>query len=344
MLVDIIDQQQSGFIAGRSIVDNILSLRLAQDWVWASEQEAMFVKLDFQKAYDRVSHTYLWDILKALGMTEANIVRIKGLVTGGSAQIHVNGGFTRRFEMLRGVRQGCPLAPLLFTMTTQPLMRMLRNEEKEGRILGVCYGGENSLLHQIYADDIGINLTLCEEQFSRLKQVIQDFEELSGAKLNLGKSMIMPIRPARPPAWIHETGCEVADEGKSFKYLGISTSNPARTLLLRHVLSATPLYQLMSVGLHSKGLEDLEKLCRCFQWGWSEAGSPKASLIAWERLAGVKELGGLGWSQFKHKAQAMYIRNVLKVIQDSKAEWINLAHNLILRTLRKGKYQRERRQ
>ncbi|KAL3678497.1 hypothetical protein R1sor_021453 [Riccia sorocarpa] len=106
----------------------------------------------------------------------------------------------------------------------------------------------------------------------------------------------------------------------------------------------TPLYQLLSVGMHTKGLEDLEKLCRQFLWGWNEEGSPKASIIAWERIAAEKDDGGLGWTPLKVKAKAMYIRTVLKIVQDAAVEWIHPARNLILRTLTKGKYQRERRQ
>ncbi|KAL3699897.1 hypothetical protein R1sor_017919 [Riccia sorocarpa] len=195
---------------------------------------------------------------------------------------------------------------------------------------------------------------------------------MSGTKLNINKSLIMPIRPAIPPQWVHATGCEIAGAGRSFKYLGISTSNPidetqvarcivkkmeqklkhwsnkllsrpAKTLLLKQVLAAT-LNQLMSVGLHSDGIEELEKLCRQFLWGWSEDGSPKASMVAWERLARGKFLGGIGWTQLKTKAQAMYIKAVLKIVRGADVEWVSLANNLILRNLRKGKYQREHRQ
>ncbi|KAL3690929.1 hypothetical protein R1sor_004580 [Riccia sorocarpa] len=67
MLPDIIDVQQTGFVAGRSIVDNVLSLRLAQEWAATSVQDVLFIKLDFQKAYDRVSHKYLWATMAALG-------------------------------------------------------------------------------------------------------------------------------------------------------------------------------------------------------------------------------------------------------------------------------------
>ncbi|KAL3696088.1 hypothetical protein R1sor_010164 [Riccia sorocarpa] len=187
-------------------------------------------------------------------------------------------------------------------------------EEKTGRIKGVNYGGETTLLHQIYADDTEINITMDETQFDQLTSVLQMYKDMSGAKLNLSKSLIMPLKPGRPPSWVYNTGCEVAAGSESFIYLGVSTSSPvsekeitegiikkirkrlshwsnrllswpARTLLLRKVLAATPLYQLLSVGMDRKGIDAVERLCRQFLWGWADESSPKAAVIAWERIA-----------------------------------------------------------
>ncbi|KAL3697595.1 hypothetical protein R1sor_011671 [Riccia sorocarpa] len=304
-------------------------------------------------------------------MAHGIIKRLQGLVTGGAAQVHVNGQFTKRFEVTRGVRQGCPVAPLLFAMVTQPLMRLFREEETRGRLLGVNYGGQSTLLHQIYADDTGVNLTMAEGQFNRLREIIQVFEEISGAKLNLSKSLIMPIHPSVPPDWITTTGCDIAGPGRNFLYLGVSTSSPvnetqivkaitkkllnrlkhwsnrllswpARIILLKQVLAATPLYQLLSVGMEAKGIESLEVLCRQFLWGWAEQEQPKAAMVAWERTAGTD--GGLGWTPLQIKARALQVKNMIKIMQSSSAEWTRLAESLILRTLRQGRYQCERRQ
>ncbi|KAL3680548.1 hypothetical protein R1sor_023504 [Riccia sorocarpa] len=114
MLPGIIDLQQTGFVTGRSIVDNVMSLRLAQEWAGVTRQDSIFVKLDFQKAYDRVSHSYLWDTLAALGMDVDSVLLIQGLVTNASALIHFNGGFSEEFPVGRGVRQGCPFGTLAF--------------------------------------------------------------------------------------------------------------------------------------------------------------------------------------------------------------------------------------
>ncbi|KAL3675882.1 hypothetical protein R1sor_025830 [Riccia sorocarpa] len=371
MLPGLVNRQQTGFIAGRDILENVLSLRLAQEWAQVSRQDAVFVKLDFQKAYDRVSHDFLWDTLKAAGMTEDNVCMIQGLVVGGQSLVHVNGGFTEEFAVRRGVRQGCPLAPLLFALTTQPLMMLLRREEQEGRITGLNIGDSKSLLHQLYADDTGINITLAEANFNQLQQVIGRFEQVSGAKLNLSKSLIMPLAPTRLPGWVYRSGCEVAEAGTSFRYLGISTSCPidekkisagiikkmeskiahwanrllswpARTILLRHVLAATPLYQLMSVGLDGDGLDALERLCRQFLWGWNEIKNPKTALVAWDRIAQRRQDGGLNWFRFRDKAAAFHIKLVLRLIAGEDTEWSQLAKSLVLKTLRDGSYQRER--
>ncbi|KAL3699858.1 hypothetical protein R1sor_017880 [Riccia sorocarpa] len=314
MLPVIIDTQQTGFVA------------------------------DFMKAYDRVAHGFLWDTLEAVDIEEGTMQRIQGLVEGGSSEVHINGSFIEEITIGRGVRQGCPLAPLLFAMTTQPLMLALREEERRGNIQGLNIGDGRALLHQLFADDTGICITAEEEQFDKLKEVIGEFEAASGACLNLQKSVVMQLRPGSPQSWMEEAGCEVASEGKSFVYLGVHTSSPvdeqaitaeivkklmkklkhwsnrllswpAKTILLKHVLAATPLYQLLSVGLCKDGLEALEKLCRNFLWGWNEEGNPKQALVAWERIAQSKEDGGLGWTKFRDMADALNVGLVVTMRQ-----------------------------
>ncbi|KAL3693024.1 hypothetical protein R1sor_006675 [Riccia sorocarpa] len=96
--------------------------------------------------------------------------------------------------------------------------------------------------------------------------------------------------------------------------------------------------------METVGIEGLETLYRQFLWGWTDQDSPKASLVAWERITQGKADGGLGWTPLRDKSMALQIKNVLKVISESNAEWTRLARSLILRTLRSGRYQRERRQ
>ncbi|KAL3697981.1 hypothetical protein R1sor_012057 [Riccia sorocarpa] len=80
ILPDIIDVQQKGFVSRRSICDNVLAFKVGQEWATKSKQKTLFVKLDFEKAYDRVDHEYLWSTLRALGIAEEFVEMTKGLV------------------------------------------------------------------------------------------------------------------------------------------------------------------------------------------------------------------------------------------------------------------------
>ncbi|KAL3684703.1 hypothetical protein R1sor_002725 [Riccia sorocarpa] len=175
---------------------------------------------------------------------------------------------------------------------------MLREEEAHGRRKGVSYGGTQTLLHQIYADDTGVDLTMDESQLGRLKDVIHVYETISGAKHNVSKSLIMPIGPSAPPDWINGTGCEVARPGRGFIYLE----------------------------------------------GWTDQDNPNVSLVAWERITQSRSDGGLGWTALKIKPRCCRLKNMVKLMSESNAEWMMLARSLILRTLRSGGYQRERQQ
>ncbi|KAL3687463.1 hypothetical protein R1sor_013772 [Riccia sorocarpa] len=177
--------------------------------------------------------------------------------------------------------------------------------ESRGGIQGLNIGGGRRLLHQLFVDETGICITAEERQFNRLKEVIREFEVASGASLNLQKSIVMQVRPGNTPSWMHGG----------------------------HVLAATPLYRLLSIGLCKDGLEDL--------WGWNEEGNPKLALIAWDRIALAKEEGGLGWTRFKVMADALNVRQVSRILEGGSAEWIQLAKSFVLRTLRGGAYQRE---
>jgi hypothetical protein len=80
------------------------------------------LKLDFKEAFDRVDFEYLWQTLELMGLGGTFLKLVKGLVIGANAKVLVNGIFTDRISIERGVRQGDLLAPLLFAISTQPLI------------------------------------------------------------------------------------------------------------------------------------------------------------------------------------------------------------------------------
>lgn len=111
------------------------------------------MKLDFAKAYDRIDHGFLWETLKAMRLDPFLIQLIQGLVCNAEAKVHVNGLFTKAFPLDRGVRQGDPLSPFLFVLSSQPLMRLLEDMKNKDELVGLKITQDESLLYQLFADD-----------------------------------------------------------------------------------------------------------------------------------------------------------------------------------------------
>ncbi|KAL3677874.1 hypothetical protein R1sor_020830 [Riccia sorocarpa] len=76
------------------ISDNILSIKLGQEWAKWSDHEAILVKLDFTKAYDHVDHSFLWRTLEVMGFDRRFIEIVQGFMSNGTAWVHINKAFT----------------------------------------------------------------------------------------------------------------------------------------------------------------------------------------------------------------------------------------------------------
>lgn len=116
--IDIISPQQIGFITGRFILENISLAWLTHDWVVRHNKPTLFLKLDFEKAFDQVEHEYIWAVLDRIGLGGTFLKLVKGLLAGAISKVHINGMFTEEIPITRGVQQGDPLSSLLFALTT----------------------------------------------------------------------------------------------------------------------------------------------------------------------------------------------------------------------------------
>ncbi|KAL3690974.1 hypothetical protein R1sor_004625 [Riccia sorocarpa] len=367
----LVDAQQTGFISGRQITDNILSVKLGQEWARWTEQPAISVKLDFVKAYDRVDHTFLWSTLECMGFDRIFIGLVQGMTCGGTALVHVNRRFTEDIKVERGVRQGCPLAPLLFALSSQPLLSMLANSVQEGSIKGIDIEPGHSLVHQLYADDTGVCLAADRSNFSKLQEILSLYEKASGAHVNLQKSLIMPFGCDTVPDWVRMVRCEVIEGEQSFKYLGIrlGVALPAgidvtdvirrmknqlcrwenvylpwasRLILIKHVLSLISMHIMLTIRCQKADSKRLESLCRDFVWCVTDEGRPKKAIVAWRRLAQEKLRGGVGIRPFADRAQALQMRHACSILEGKDVEWVRIARRIMLTKLHIGPQKRER--
>ncbi|KAL3694356.1 hypothetical protein R1sor_008007 [Riccia sorocarpa] len=323
----IVDLEQKGFIKGRAISDNVLKFLISQEWAELSQEPTLFVKLEFFKAYDLVNHEYLWATMKAMGFHSKFITLTQGLVQGSVSKIHVNGQFSEEISIERGVKQGCPLAPLLFALSTQPLMNILKKRQGEGRLKGLSLCGQAQTLYNLFADDSGVLIRADPENFTALQEAIQLYKDISGAKLNMAKSTIIPIAMERSPDWLSRFECYVAREGKVIRYLGHPIgwnvkdtqksdfilgklqgrlgswtyrmlSFSGRMVVMKHILKVMPNHLFTSLTINQKAADMLEAVCRKFVWGQSESGKDRIPLIAWKQVAKAKRDGGLAVTSF----------------------------------------------
>src|SRR5438876_2320777 len=75
----LIHNDQAGFISGRSIFDQIKQTKLLIDYAELVEEDGLIVALDQEKAYDKITHDYLWKILEKAGIPPQFIKIVKSL-------------------------------------------------------------------------------------------------------------------------------------------------------------------------------------------------------------------------------------------------------------------------
>jgi hypothetical protein len=133
----IISPNQTAFIKGRNILDGPLALIEIIHEIKSKKLGGILLKLDFEKAYDRLNWHFLAEVLRGKGFDEGYIHRISQLVSRGQTAISINGEIGPFFRNKRGVRKGDPLSPLLFNFIGEALSAILSAAGRAGHIHGL---------------------------------------------------------------------------------------------------------------------------------------------------------------------------------------------------------------
>lgn len=125
-MTKLVHNDQTGFIRSRLAADNVCRLLHIIHAASGLDSPCATLSLDAEKAFDRLEWQYLWKVLEHFGLGSDYINMIKVLYANPSAVVMTGGICSSQFFISRGTRQGCPLSPLLFALSLEPLAQKIR--------------------------------------------------------------------------------------------------------------------------------------------------------------------------------------------------------------------------
>ena len=189
VLDTIVDPGQTCSVPGRSIVYNNVLLRDILDYIERTDETAILVSLDQEKAFDRVDRGFLMDLLERYGFGKNFCRWVSTFYNGAYMRIIINDRLSDEVPLRRGVRQGDPLSPLLYILCVEVLANLIRESNAvKGFLLPGAHGRYTKVRQ--YADD---TTTILKDYLSlvALFNLITIYEKGSGAKLNRSKTEAM---------------------------------------------------------------------------------------------------------------------------------------------------------
>ncbi|XP_056697878.1 uncharacterized protein [Spinacia oleracea] len=316
---------QNAFTPERSIHDNLLLVQEILNVFKKSKSKVGWcdLKLDMEKAYDRIEWDFLWAALDKLGFPVKWINWVKACVTYVSYSIKVSNATTDVFTPSRGLRQGDPLSPYLFIICMEVFIIMLNNVSANSTMgLGFKVAPQTARIPCLmFADD---NLLLCKAINSacqNLLKVITDFCKLSGLLVNFHKSAIIFSKNITHSK--RDSLASIFNMTKSealVRYLGahFSSFTPTRADFFTYYaeneshINSWQANFLSKAGIH-----------RQFFWNQSQLGKA-LPLIAWKKVCQPKDQGGLGLRRTYPLNRAFIAKLGWKILTEENNLWVKI--------------------
>ena len=228
------DPEQAGFRPDYSCSDIVMFMRMIAEKADEWGEEVWAASLDLEKAFDKVYHASVISSLSEADVTPEVLRYLLSAYRRQTAYASLDGAKSRIFDILRGVRQGDPLSPLLFNNVTRIIFRDLKQKwALEGKGTIVCGGddlGTMKSTHSMFAD----GTTLFASSRSSLKAMIKDVMAAlasHGLNLNLDKCLIQSTRTDLCEEFVEVDGhhIPVVAGCKGFKALGTQFTLHGRT-------------------------------------------------------------------------------------------------------------------
>ena len=215
---------QAGFRNGYSTVDNAFALYSIVTKYFNLRRKAVYVAFtDFEKAFDSVDRPILYDILHKNGVTGTLFTAIQAIYNNVKACVKSPDGISDEFICQVGLRQGCSLSPILFSL----FINEMHNEFKSSNVRGIqLFPDLTEIFLFMFADDIVLisdTVTGLQKQLNILHEYCRDFN----LKVNINKTKIMVFKRggglSKKEHWSY--GGILLEIVKGFTYVGIYFTN-----------------------------------------------------------------------------------------------------------------------
>lgn len=333
----LVNIDQTCAVPGRSILDNVHLLRNLIDYVDQKDLPCALISLDQSKAFDRVSHKYLFKTLKAYGFGPQFISWVQLLYTDITSSVLVNGYQSEPFGVHRSVRQGCSLSPLLYVLCIEPFAIKIRCDPHiQGLGLPGC--NQESRISQ-YADDTTCIVTTLQS-ITKIFVVSELYSLASGAKLNKEKSSGMWLGSWKwrkdQPSHLNWSKC-LKICGVKFGNLDITSEN--WSVVMQKVVKSINLHKTRLLTMTGKAViantlfcSKLWYLGSAIQMSPEIVGNFNKAIFAFiwsNKVEKVKrstmylpsEEGGISLVQIESKLKAFLIKHILNLLYGDFAKW-----------------------
>ena len=217
VLNKLINEDQTGFIAGRYIGENIRNLYDLLHYTEKNKIPGLLLLIDFEKAFDSVAWPFIYKVLDYFNFGPSIKCWIKVFYNNIKSCVVVNGEVSSWFRIFRGCRQGDPLSPYIFILCAEILALMIR---KNNNIKGITVGDKEFLVGQ-YADDTSLTLDGTEISLKYALKVLKFYADASGLHINMDKTRLIwfgSLKGSSKTLFSHLDLCW--DQG-NFKLLGV---------------------------------------------------------------------------------------------------------------------------
>ncbi|WVZ88313.1 hypothetical protein U9M48_034848 [Paspalum notatum var. saurae] len=267
------------------------------------KKAGIILKLDFEKAYDKVDLTFLEEVLKLKNFDSRWIEWMERVVEGGRVSVNLNGQRGKFFRSYKGLRHGGPLSPMLFNLIGDALAEILKTARDKKVLHGLVPDSvEGGLTHLQYADDTILFLENTEIEIRNTKFPLFCYEEMSGMRINYAKSEVFTvgigdregddIAKVLSKEEMSEPVRKVEKRPETWKCSQLSYGGKA--VLINSSLTSIPMYMMGFYMLHEGTHQQMDSIRGRFFWQ-GVGNKKKFHMVRWEHLTKPKEFGGLGF-------------------------------------------------